>query len=70
MTKRFETKFGTVRVGEPYWHIDYPVQVVDLTLTPPELDGWGVSCDVSARQEITQEFVEGWASVAIKLIKD
>ncbi|MCG9778711.1 hypothetical protein [Photobacterium damselae] len=67
---RFTTEFGEVTTSIPYFNFQSPKKVIDITLTPPDLDGWGVTCSVPADTEINQQVCEQWASQAIQLIKD
>ncbi len=67
---KFTTEFGVVTVSDPYFNYSLMEKAIDLTLTPPDLDGWGVSCSVPSDTEINQQKADKWASEAICLLKD
>lgn len=67
MNQWFDTKFGLVRLSEPYQRING--KTVSLTLLIDGTSGWGISQDIYFKEDIDFD-VEKWASEAIKLVKD
>ena len=68
---KITTKHGVVTVKEPFFSWLSLCEVIELTLTPPNLDGWAVSKEIKVSDmscEITKQFLEQWADEAITLI--
>ncbi len=68
MPNQFVTSHGLVEVSEVYFSKVLLCKVHNLTITPKNNEGWGVSKEFDANEELNLSLAEGFASKAMEYL--